>query len=131
MVVVWREDGGSFADDDKFCAVCLGQYLGRQHFVGPAEGDHAAVEAQDTVPCACLLKVVRGRDDAAAFRRQLSQERFEELLAGAVDTHEGLVEKEDGGVLDERAGDEYALSLPARKVAELRIGQLGEPNPTE
>ena len=98
-----------------------GQRLGRR-----AERDLAPVEAEDAVPAARLLEVVRRDQDAAALASQLVEKAFEQVGARLVDARERLVEEEDRRVLDERAADEHALPLAAGELAELLLRQVAQ-----
>src|SRR5437870_3746495 len=86
VVVVRREDDGrlpcpggprlrtgsrdvSWQRDD-LAAVGRLQHLARERPLGWAEGDLAAVQAQDAVEAARLLEVVRGDEEAAALGRE-------------------------------------------------------------
>ena len=50
----------------------------------------------------------------------------EQLGARRVESRERLVEQQHAGVLDERAGDEHALALAARQVAEGLLRLVGQ-----
>src|SRR5206468_8483575 len=83
-------------------------------------------EAQDSIPAARLLEVVRGDEEAAALARELVEERREQLGARDVDSAERLVEQKHVRVLDERTRGEDALALPARQPAEHRVRLLAQ-----
>ena len=70
-----------------------------------------------------LLEVVRRDQDAAALGGELVEQPLEQLGARLVDARERLVEQQDRRVLDERAGDEHALALAARELAELLVAR--------
>jgi hypothetical protein len=59
-------------------------------------------------------KAVRN-DDAGAARDEVIERVLDEALAFGVEAGGGLVEDEDGGVLDDGAGDGEALALAAGK----------------
>src|SRR5436190_23423703 len=77
----------------------------------PAEGDLALVQAEDCIPAPRLVEVVRGDDDAAPLRRQLGDQGLEALGGRDVEPGEGLIEKQQLGVLDKAPGDENSLPL--------------------
>ena len=85
---------------------------------GGAERDLPAVQAEHAVEAARLVDVVRRDQHAAALGGEPVDQRREHLGAGRVDARERLVEQHEAGVLHERAGDQHALALAARELAE-------------
>src|SRR4051812_46422648 len=130
-IVVMRGQDAVAADvregDDRSPIGAL-EHLAGQRRGGRAEGDLPAVEAQHEVPRLRLLDVVGGDEQPAALDAELAQQPLEQRRARAVEPAEGLVEQQHGRVLDERAGDEDALALAAREVAERRARQVAQPD---
>jgi hypothetical protein len=52
-------------------------------------------------------------------------------LGGGVDAGEGLVEQVEVGILRQRPGEEHALLLAARQLADLAVGEIGHADPVE
>lgn len=73
------------------------------------------------------LEVVCGHQGGLALAAQPVEHTGDDLAAGGVHGAQGLVEQQQVGVLHEGAGEQGALLLPARELADLPIGQLGEP----
>ena len=98
---------------------------------GRPERDLPAVEAENLVPGAAWSRSCVAIRIPRALGGELGQELLEQLGARLVDARERLVEEQDRRVLDERAGDERALALAARELAELRARERGEPHAIE
>ena len=74
--------------------------------------DHAVFEDDDLVGFLDGGKAVRDGEHGAAFGQSL--ERFLDVLLGlGIERAGGLVEEQDGGVFEQRAGDAEPLLLPA------------------
>src|SRR5207237_1156400 len=119
-VVVRRQERGRDAlEPDDLGAVGLGEHRRSERDLGWAERDLAPVQAQHLVPARDLLDVMRRDQDSAPVGGELVEQPLEQLGARLVDARERLVEEQHGLVLDEGAGDENALALAARELAEL------------
>src|SRR6476659_6106708 len=70
----------------------------------------AVIEPEPDVARPCGGQAVRD-DEAGALLQQTIDGRHDRRLGVDVDRARGLVEDEDGGVLEERARDGYALTL--------------------
>ena len=78
-----------------------------------------------------FLHVVRGEQDGAAARLE-SLHHFPELAAGLrIEPRGGLVEEEQLGVVDQRAGDREPLGLAAGEVLHAGAGLVDEADPLE
>src|SRR5215211_2857917 len=118
--MVGREDGavlGAGQLDDR-AAVGGFEDIESERLLGRSRRDLAAVEAEDAVGAARLLEVVGSDHQRPPLAGQLADQGFEALGAGPVEAGEGLVEEEDPGLLNEAAGDQDALALAARELAE-------------
>src|SRR5262249_21675144 len=126
-----RERGTVAGKRDDRRAVGLLEDGARERLRRPAERDLPVVEAEHLVPAEHLVEVVRRDQDAAALGGKLGQQPLEELRARTVDSGERLVEEEHRRVLHQGAGDENALPLTARELAELRIRNVAEADALE
>ena len=105
------------------------QHRHREHLIGRPERDLAAVEAQDAVPPASLLDVVRGDQNRPSF----PCESIDQLATGrvalrVVELRERLVQEQDARILHQGPRDEHALTLPAGQLAEAPRGKVREPD---
>ena len=98
---------------------------------GAPEGDLLAVQADDAIPAAGLLDVVRGDQQDPALRPQLTEHGLDPRGAGGVDARQRLVEQQHAGVLEQRAGDQDALALAAGQRAEPPACAVGEADAVE
>lgn len=97
---------------------------------GVSGEDGATAHFEDTVEAAEVGWVVRGHQDRES-RAGLEEETVDDLTARLVEGCVRLVEQEDFRALDDRPGDERALSLAAGKrldgtLRELRQAELGQ-----
>src|SRR5262249_6238873 len=76
--------------------------------------DEVVVEDDDLVGVLDRREAVRDRDGRAALH-QVLEGVHDDLLRLRVERRRGLVEDEDGGVTDDRAGDPDPLALTARE----------------
>ena len=91
---------------------------------------HATVPEQEGVSGRCrqLLEMV-GRHDDGKLRvdfRDAREGREQQLPTGKVETGARLVEQQQARLRDERPGDQGALALACRAVAEAALGQATE-----
>src|SRR4030042_3323229 len=94
---------------------------------GLAEGDDLSVQADGMVEAAGHAReVVSGDQEGLALSAQVVEEVEEVVLAGGVHAGEGLVEKEDAGLLGQRTGDEHPPLLAAGQLADLAAGQVDQ-----
>src|SRR3972149_11288782 len=97
---------------------------------GLAEGDDLPVQADGMVEAAGHAgEVVGGNQEGLALPAQVVEEVKKVVLAGSVHAGEGLVQKEDAGLLGQRAGDEHAPLLAAGQLADLAAGQVSQAHP--
>ena len=103
---------------------------GRQFGRGADLPDMPAVEGDDRVHRGDGRQAV-GDDQRGASHHQFLQTRLDCLLGAGVEGRGRLVEDEDGGVLQHRAGDGDALLLPAGQpeatLADDRVVAVAEP----
>src|SRR5689334_21290994 len=93
MVVGGEEDALAGARDGHHgAAVGGGKRLARQGLLWCAERDLAAVQAEDPVPRARLLHVVRGDQQAVAVGGERGEQRLELVRAAGVEAGERLVQ---------------------------------------
>ena len=85
---------------------------GHQLVVAPQLGDAAVVDHDDAVGVAHGREAV-GDDEGGASVHQVGEGLLDEVLALRVEGGGGLVEDEDGGVVQDGAGDGEALLLAA------------------
>ena len=96
---------------------------------GRAERDLPAIQAEHPVEAARLVDVV-GRDEhAAALGGEAVDQRGQHAGAGRIDARERLVEQREARILHERAGDQHALSLASRELAERASARLSRARP--
>ncbi len=98
---------------------------------GSAEGHLVAVEAEHEVEGAGALHVVARHEQRPPLGAQLVEDAVDQRRAGGVDARERLVEQKHARVLDQRAGEERALALAARQLAEANARGVGEAHALE
>src|SRR5690242_9152147 len=91
MVVRGQDRAAAAGDLDDRPAVGRFQHRAIEHPGGWADGDLAAIEAEDRVPAARLLEVVGGDDDAVAFSSQGRDQLLQALGGWPVEAGEGLI----------------------------------------
>ena len=92
---------------------------------GRAERDQAAVEREHEVVVARgTREVVRGDHDGPSLVAPRVDQLPHRVLGGAVDAGEGLVEQQQLRVLRRDLGEQRALALAARQLAEPAAGEV-------
>src|SRR4051794_25852685 len=104
VIVVVMVGGEEYAfagarDRDDGTAVCRGERFAGEGGLGCAEGDLAPVQAEHEIPCARLLNVVGGDEQAVALGGQIREQALEAVGADRVEPRERLVKQQQLGVL--------------------------------
>ena len=117
-----REQRGPPEGEQRLTGEQLHWAFRRRRFVDVAVVDQAAVAHLDgpVDRLAHQIEVVGRHDDHGAAGVDVAQQ-LEDAASGAlVEVAGGLVGQEDGGVVDQRAGDRHPLLLAARQLARIR-----------
>ncbi len=98
-----------------------------EHVLGRAVGEDAPVDHDQAVePVRRAVEVVGRHQHRQPVGHEAAHEPQQRLLGRRVDPGGGLVEQQQERLLSDRAGDEDALLLPARELADVPAGQLAE-----
>jgi hypothetical protein len=108
------ENDSVLPDDSQVGAIRLPEYLRREDLVRIAFGDDAPIDAHDPGQVGSHgVQLVGGEDDCHAGPAEIG-EQVQDLVTGLeVYAGGGLVEEQDLGIADHRAGQEDALLLTA------------------
>ena len=99
---------------------------------GAPVADDLAVEADEVRQVGGdAVEVVGGEHDRQPVGVQVV-EQVQDLVAGAhVDAGRRLVQQQQVGLAEQRAGDEHALLLAAGQLADVAVGQVADAEPVE
>src|SRR3954452_8081222 len=126
VVVVGGEEHALARARDRDHGTAIGgrKRLASERLIGRSKRDLAPVEAEDEIPLARLLDVVRGDQEAMAVAREIRQQPLEQLGTDGVESRERFVQQQQLRVLDQRTRDEDTLPLAAGEAAERAVCQL-------
>src|SRR5690606_2697719 len=88
--------------------------------------DDTVAEADDAAGVPCDVLVVRDHEERGAEPVERLEEAHELLSRRRVEVARGLIGEEDGGAVDEGAGDGDALALPAGELVRLVVHPVSE-----
>src|SRR3954452_2338950 len=126
VVVVGGEEHALARARDRDYGTAIGgrERLASERLIGRSKRDLAPVQAEDEIPLARLLDVVRGDQEAMAVAREIRQQPLEQLGTDGVESRERFVQQQQLRVLDQRTRDEDTLPLAAGEAAERAVCQL-------
>ena len=113
MVVMGVVQDELVADFHERASERLTQVLFGEDRFGRANGNRCAIEKEHLVAAPGIVKAVGGDHDGASVVDLLLDHLVDDLLGGNVETGDGFVEEECGGVLCESLGHEHPLALTA------------------
>ncbi len=123
VTVIVDDDRGAVVADDA-PAERLGQQARHEHLVGRAVGEHTAGHQQHAIGPTGFGQVMGGEDHHTTIVSELFDHVEDAQLARQIEPGDRFVEEEELRFGNDGLGDEDALLLPARQVAERSTAEM-------